>query len=195
MTVFNINLIAARRRQKQRAVRLLRIGFYSLIGLVAVVIVVYLKMNLTVAQVTAEIARIDGELSQPELAKATTRIQFLESETAQLTPRVAVLEKVHSSEAEWIRILHDLSACIPANVGISQMTSSRADKGQALELRGKALTQSDIGEFMLALDQPVWSGIPALGFSQTTGGTTTQAELVEFEITVPLQSVIGSDLK
>jgi Tfp pilus assembly protein PilN len=195
MTVFNINLIAARRRQKQRAVRLLRIGFYSLMGLVALVIVVYLKMNLTVAQVTAEIARIDGELSQPELAKATTRIQFLESETAQLTPRVTVLEKVHSSEAEWIRILHDLSACIPANVGISQMTSSRADKGQALELRGKALTQSDVGEFMLALDQPVWSGIPSLGFSQATGGTMAQAELVEFEITVPLQSVIGSDLK
>jgi Tfp pilus assembly protein PilN len=195
MTVFNINLIAARRRQKQRAVRLLRIGFYSLMGLVALVIVVYLKMNLTVAQKTAEIARIDGELSQPELAKATSRIQFLESETAQLTPRVAVLEKVHNSEAEWIRILHDLSACIPANVGISQMTSSRADKGQALELRGKALTQSDIGEFMLALDQPVWSGIPSLGFSQSTAGSMSQSELVEFEITVPLQSVIGSDLK
>ena len=195
MTVFNINLIAARRRQKQRGVRLLRIGFYSLIGLVALVIVVYLKMNLMVAQVAAEIASVDGELSQPDLATATSRIQFLESETAQLTPRVAVLEKVHNSEAEWIRILHDLSACIPANVGISQMTSIRADEGQSLNLRGKALTQGDIGKFMLALNQPVWSGVPTLSFSQASGGDIVRSELVEFEITVPLQSVIGSDLK
>ena len=195
MTVFNINLIAARRRQKQRAIGLLRIGFYSLMGLVALVVLVYLKMNLNVAQVTADIASINGELSQPDLAKQVARIQFLETETAQLTPRVGVLEKVHSSEAEWIRILHDLSACIPNNVGISQMTSQRQDKGQTLELRGQAPTQGDIGQFMLALDQPMWSGIPSLSFSQMKAGDMNRMETVEFEITVPLQSVIGSDLK
>jgi Tfp pilus assembly protein PilN len=194
MTVFSINLIAARRRQKQRAVALLRLAVYTLIALVVFVALIYGQMTVKVEQVKGEISRVDGELTSVQLADSVARIQFLEQQTKELAPRVQLLEKVHSSESEWIRILQDISSCIPPDVWIGQLNSQRNDKDQTISLRGKAFTQRDIGAFMLELDKPYWSAIPALGYSQVQSDKST-GDIVEFEITVPLHYVIGSELK
>jgi Tfp pilus assembly protein PilN len=194
MTIFSINLIAAKRRQKQHAVALLRVGIYTLIALALGVGMIYGQMTTRVEQVKGEIAQVEGELTSPELAESVARIQFLEQQTKELAPRVQLLEKVHSSESEWIRILQDISSCIPSNVWIGQLDSQRNDKNQTVSLRGKAFTQRDIGAFMLELDQPYWSAVPALGYSQVRSDPKTGA-IVEFEITVPLHYVIGSELK
>jgi Tfp pilus assembly protein PilN len=194
MTVFNINLIAARRRQKQRAIALLRLGIYTLIALAVCVGLIYGQMTIRVEEVKGEIAKVEGELTSPALADSVARIQFLEQQTQELGPRVQLLEKVHSSESEWIRILQDISSCIPPDVWIGQLNSQRNDKNQTISLRGKAFTQKDIGAFMLELDRPYWSAIPALGYSQVRSDPNAGA-IVEFEITVPLHYVIGSELK
>jgi len=194
MTVFSINLIAARRRQKQRAMALLRLAVYTLIALVVFVALIYGQMTVKVEQVKGEISRVDGELTSVQLADSVARIQFLEQQTKELAPRVQLLEKVHSSESEWIRILQDISSCIPPDVWIGQLNSQRNDKDQTISLRGKAFTQRDIGAFMLELDKPYWSAIPALGYSQVQSDKST-GDIVEFEITVPLHYVIGSELK
>jgi Tfp pilus assembly protein PilN len=194
MTVFSINLIAARRRQKQRAMALLRLAVYTLIALVVFVALIYGQMTVKVEQVKGEISKVEGELTSPQLADSVARIQFLEQQTKELAPRVQLLEKVHSSESEWIRILQDISSCIPPDVWIGQLNSQRNDKDQTISLRGKAFTQRDIGAFMLELDRPYWSAIPALGYSQVQSDKST-GDIVEFEITVPLHYVIGSELK
>lgn len=194
MTVFNINLIAAKRRQKQRSLALLRLGVYTLIALALGVGLVYGQMTIKVDEVKGEIARVEGELTSPELAESVTRIQFLEQQTKELGPRVQLLEKVHSSESEWIRILQDIGSCIPQDVWIGQLNSQRNDKDQTVSLRGKAFSQKDIGAFMLELDRPYWSAIPALGYSQVRSDPNA-GSIVEFEITVPLHYVIGSELK
>ena len=194
MAVCDINLIAERRAQKQRAVMMLRLSVYSLIALFIGVAVLYAWMVVATGLVRGRIAEVDAKLSDPALADAISRIQFLETSIASLSPRVELLEKVHDSEAAWIRILRDISACIPNNVWISQLTSHRVEKSQTLTLRGEAFTQRDIGEFMLALDKPGWSGVPALGFTQAKT-TASGTPVVEFEVTVPLTHPIGSDLK
>jgi Tfp pilus assembly protein PilN len=195
MTTFNINLIAARRRQKQRAAAYSRVAFYSLIAIVVVAVLVYLQAVVATQQVKSHIDTIQAELSSPGVADKVARIQFLEQQTAQLTPRVELLEQVHTSEAEWIRILYDVSGCIPPNVWLGQMSSARSHNDQALSLRGRALNQRDIGNFMLALNEPGWSQAAALGFSQASGSTRSTVKTFDFEITVPLTGVIGSDLK
>ena len=194
MTIFSINLIAAKRRQKQRSVALLRLGIYSLIALAVGVGMIYSQLSLKVNEVNGQIAEVSGELTSPELADSVARIQFLEQQTKELAPRVQLLEKVHSSESEWIRILQDISACIPQNVWIGQLDSERGKNDQTVSLRGKAFTQKDIGAFMLELDRPYWSAIPALKYSQVRTDVRS-GSVVEFEITVPLHYVIGSELQ
>jgi len=197
MNVFNINLIAARRRQKRRSARMTRLGVYSLIALAMGVVMLYYVMDTKVQQVQAQIDTTNTELSAPDLARKKDRIAFLEQQTATLQPRVQLLEKVHSSESDWIRIISDIGSCTPADrMWLTQMTSQRSEKAQTISFRGLAFQQSDIGRFMLSISEHQdWSGEPSLSFTQTRVDGASGGQVIEFEVAVPLQSVIGSDLK
>jgi len=194
MTVCDINLIAARRRQKQQALTLMRLAVYSLIALSIGMLTLYGYMVVETRLADGRISDVDAQLTDPALTDKATRIIFLESSIADLQPRVDLLEKVHNSELAWIRILRDVAGCMPPGVGLSSLTSQRVDKGQAISIKGKATNQGDIGQFMLSLDAPAWSGSPRLGYSQITGSRDASS-LIEFEISVPLNKIIGSDLK
>lgn len=194
MTVCDINLIATRRAQKQRAMTVMRCVVYTLIAVLVGVGMVYAKLWVATRLVQGQIAEMQARLSDPALAGAIDRIQFLETNIADFGPRVTLLQKVHDSEDAWIRILRDSSAAIPSGVWISQLTSRHGDKDQSLVLRGSAYNQRDIGEFMLQLEDLAWSEVPKLGFTQLkTGGR--QQSVVDFEVTVPLNRVIGSELR
>jgi Tfp pilus assembly protein PilN len=194
MTVCDINLIAGRRRQKQRSVAVMRLATYSLITLLVGVALIYFYMMVETRLAAGQIADVDAQLSDPALADKIGRIQFVETSIVSLKPRVELLEKVHDSEAAWIRILRDVSGCIPSNVWVTHIASQRVDKGQSLSIKGRAFNQREIGEFMLALDEPEWSGVPKLGFTQVMGGRD-QSSYIEFDITVPLKRAIGSNLQ
>ena len=194
MTVCDINLIAGRRAQKQRAAALMRFAFYSVAAILVAMGLMYGKMWMATRVVEGQIALVEGELASPELSDAIERIRFLETNIADYGPRVQLLEKVHDSEEAWIWILRDLSVSMPQGVWISQMTSNRGDKEQTLTFRGSGYNQRDIGQFMLHLEGLSWSQAPTLGYTQTN---TTQrgGSVVDFEVTVPLKKVIGSELR
>ena len=194
MTVCDINLIATRRAQKLRALTILRCAVYSLIALLLGVALMYAKLFVATRSVQGRIAEVEANLTDPALADAVERIRFLETNTAQLQPRVSLLEKVHDSEEAWIRILRDVSGAIPRGVWISQMTSRRGPDEQTVTVRGSAYRQRDIGEFMLQLEELSWSGAPALGYTQANVATQGRA-VIDFEVSVPLNRVIGSELR
>ena len=194
MTLCDINLIATRRRQKQQALTLMRLAVYSLIALSVGMITLYGYMVVETRLKVGEIQDVDAQLSDPALTDKMARVGFLEASIAELQPRVDLLEKVHDSEQAWIRILRDVAACMPSGVWMTQFTSQRVDKGQSISIKGKASNQGDIGQFMLALNTPSWSGAPKLGYTQASP-TKDACPLIEFEITVPLNKLIGSDLK
>ena len=125
MTVCDINLIATRRAQKQRALTIMRCAVYSLIAVLLGVALLYTKLLVTSWLVEGRIAEVEAKLTDPAMAEAVERIQFLETKITELAPRVALLQKVHDSEDAWIRILQDVSAAIPGRVWIAQFTSHR----------------------------------------------------------------------
>jgi hypothetical protein len=47
---------------------------------------------------------------------------------------------------------------------------------------------------MLQLEGLSWSGVPALGYAQTSTGLHGK-QAIDFEVSVPLKRVIGSDLR
>ena len=190
MIVCDINLIAARRAQKQRALTVMRCAVYSLMVALVAVALLYARMWISSRLVQGRIAEVQARLTDPALADAVERLEFLEANIAQLEPRVALLQKVHDSEAAWIGILQDTGAAVPERVWVSQLASHRGQEGQTLSLRGSAFNQRDIGEFMLRLDKLSWSGAPALSYSQTNANTQGRP-VVDYEITIPLQRPIG----
>ena len=194
MTVCDINLIAARRAHKQRAAALMRFAFYSVAALLVAVGLMYGKMWMATHVVEGQIALVEGELANPQLSDQIERIAFLETNIADYGPRVQLLEKVHDSEQAWIGILRDLSVSMPQGVWISQMTSHRSDKEQLLTFRGSAYNQREIGQFMLHVEGLGWSQPPTLGYTQANSNPRGKA-VVDFEVSVPLTKVIGSDLR
>jgi len=194
MTVCDINLIAARRAQKQRMIAILRCAVYSLIAILVAVTLLYAKMWMATRLVEGQIAVVQGELANPTLASAVERIRFLETNIADYGPRVGLLEKVHDSEQAWIDILSDLSGSIPKGVWISQMTSRRGPKDQTIAVRGSAYNQRDIGQFMLQMEKLKWSQAPGLGYTQASMNAGGRA-VVDFEVSIPLNKIIGSDLR
>ncbi len=194
MTVCDINLIATKRAQRQRAVAIMRCVFYSLFAVLVGLGLMYARMWMSTRLVEGHIAEVEAKLADPALAEATERIRFLETNIADYGPRVQLLQKVHDSEQSWITILNDLSRAIPSGVWVSQFTSHRADKQQSVTLRGSAYNQKDIGQFMLQVEELGWSQPPGLGFTQANANMRGRS-VVDFEVTVPLEKVIGSELK
>jgi Tfp pilus assembly protein PilN len=198
MSVCDINLIATRRRQKQRAIALMRCSVYSLIALTVGVALVYAWMSMAMRLTAGRIAEVEARLNDPSLADAIARIEFLETNIATLEPRVDLLEKVHGSETAWIEVLRDVGSSIPQGVWISQLVSHRQQDQHTISIRGSASRQGDmqgdIGEFMLRLDEPEWSGVPMLGYTQANMSSGGHA-VADFEVTVPLTRVIGSDIR
>jgi Tfp pilus assembly protein PilN len=195
MTVCDINLIATRRAQKQRAVAILRAAVYSLIVVLVGVSLLYAKMWAATRLVESQIAVVKGELESPDLANGIERVRFLETNISDFSPRVQLLEKVHDSEQSWINILNDLTRSMPRGVWVEQMSSRHEKAEQTLTFKGAGFTQRDIGQFMLQLEELSWSQPPSLGFTQTDKGKKGSGVVVNFEVTVPLEKVIGSDLQ
>jgi Tfp pilus assembly protein PilN len=194
MTVCDINLIATRRAYKQRTLAIMRCVTYSLIAVLVGVALLYAKLWMATRLVQGDIAIVEAKLNDPKLTESTERIEFLEANIASLKPRVVLLQKVHDSEDAWIEILRDTSAAIPRGVWISQMQTRRSDKDQRITLKGSAYTQRDVGEFMLRVDELGWSRMPELGYTQAEDDRKGR-DLVGFEVAVPLETIIGSDLK
>jgi Tfp pilus assembly protein PilN len=197
MTILNINLIAARRKAHAAALRRTRVGVYSLFGIAVCVVLLYFFMDTQVQLVQAQIVHVQSQLNAPELTKGKLRVAFLEEQMDSMTPRVELLEKVHASESQWIRIISDVGACTPPDsLWLTQMNCERSDKSQELSFRGVALEQRDVGRFMLALNQHgEWSATPRLSFTESKSDPMGGADLVDFQVNVPLRTVIGSDLK
>lgn len=195
MSVCDINLIATRRAQKQRAVAILRTAVYSLIAVLIGVSLMYAKMWTSTRLVESQIAVVKGELESPDLSNGIERVRFLESHIKDFTPRVALLEKVHHSEQAWIDIMNDLTVSMPRGVWVEQMASRHEKTDQTLTFKGAAFTQRDVGQFMLQIEDLNWSKPPSLGFTQTDKNSKRTGTVVNFEVTVPLEKAIGSDLQ
>ena len=194
MTVCDINLIAGRRAQKLRALAIMRCVVYSLMAVLLGVTLLYARMFVATRSVQGQITEVAAHLTDPALADAVVRIRFLESNIARLDPRVSLLQKVHDSEQAWIYILQDMSGAIPKGVWMSQMSSRRDAQEQVLSVRGSAYRQRDIGEFMLRLEKVNWSDVPKLGYTQANL-SLRGTPVIDFEVAVPLNRIIGSELR
>jgi Tfp pilus assembly protein PilN len=188
--MIDINLIATRRAQRQRAIALMRLAFYGLLGLGVVLVLLYFWMTFEINYVQARIQDAEASLQDPTVQENIKQINTLDSQIAILGPKVKVLKKVHDSESRWIEVVRDIGAAVPANVGITAFTSRRVDRGQQISLSGAAASQSLIGAYMLAVQSDAWAG-PLQLVQADTSRSAKNSNLVNFELTIPLKEPIG----
>ena len=139
--MININLIAERRSLQLRRLRLLRVGVYG-VGVMALgTMVLWVGMGVAISTVEGKVSQCEAKLTAPELARSLKRIKFLEDQEKSLSPRVQLLQKVRNSRRAWIRIMRDVSACIPPDVWLTGIVSQRNPDGQSLKINGTTTSQ------------------------------------------------------
>ncbi len=191
--MININLIQERRAQRQRSAKLLRVGAYTVASLALAIAMMFAYFSIAVSIAQGEIVECAAKLHDPKFQSQLQRIAYLEHSCAELQPRVKLLQAVHDSQRAWIDVFNDLSRCIPNSVWLTNVQSRRDQSGQSLSIAGSALSQRAVGDFMLNLKQSKWCGDPALNFTQTVGLAGHQ--VVNFDITAPINKAIGSELQ
>lgn len=191
--MLDINLIASRRAERQRRVKLMRCCVYGLLGLATAIVIMFAWMTVAIGLTHNQIQECEARLNAPEVVTALKRVNFLKGEIASLEPRVSLLQKVHDSEQEWLNVLDHMSAVIPSDVWLTAMSSKRDKTSQVITLRGTALSHRAAGNLMLNLKHADWCGAPQLNFTELTEPAGGQ-EIVNFEILAPLSHLIGSDL-
>ena len=188
--MIDINLIASRRAQRQRSIALMRLAFYSLLGLGVIVVLLYFWMTFEINLVQGRIQEVEASLQDPAIKENIKKINFLDGQIAILGPKVNVLKKVHDSESRWIEVLRDIGAAVPANVGITSFASRRVDRGHQISLNGSAASQALIGAYMLAVQSDTWAG-PLQLVQADTSHAVRDFNLVNFELIIPLKEPIG----
>ena len=193
MTI-DINLIAARRAQRQRALAFMRLSFYGLFGLAILVVLLYAWLTVQIRIVSADIVQTEAVLSAPDMQQSLRRVTFLKGQIRELTPKVQVLKKVHDSESRWLEVLHTVGEQVPASVWVTGVASKEGDrKQQVINLSGSADSQRLVGAYMLALQQAQWCG-PLQLLQSDSGNGGRDNNIVDFEIAIPLKESIGVNL-
>jgi Tfp pilus assembly protein PilN len=188
-----INLIAERRNLQLRRMRLLRAGVYG-VGVMALgTLLLWIAMGVAISSLEGRLAQCNAKLTAPELARSLDRIEFLEKQEKLLGPRLELLQKVQGSQRAWIRIMSDISACVPPTVWLTAVASQRNPDGQTLKVSGCATSQRSVADFMLNLKAARWCRPPQLSFTQMV--QQNMQDQVNFEITVPVKNPIGSNLQ
>jgi len=191
--MIDINLIAQRRQQRLRTAKLLRLGFYAAFALVIGLCLLYAGMTIRTWGIRAEITTCDVKLSDPALVRGLQRVDFLEQQTSELKPKVELLTLVRGTQRSWRTMMEDFSSCIPGKVWMTGLNSRRDKDKQTLTVAGGAMTQCEVGEFMLNLNQASWCQPPKLTYTRTS--KMSSQDVVSFEFTMLLASPIGSNIK
>ncbi len=188
----NINLIAERRARKMREVMVLR---WSTMG-VLFVILLMISMNVIAAvemfATKRDIIALEFELKSYEGKRQ--ELARIELAIAEKRPMVALLEQVRVSEGAWMTMLADFSHIIPHDVVIDNLSTTPSDTGVRLRVSGRALDETTVGEFMMALRQHTrWAMTPELG-TVSAEQTPFGDKLVRFDLAIPVKGLFGGQL-
>jgi Tfp pilus assembly protein PilN len=123
------------------------------------------------------------------------KLKALQTQIADIAPKVKLLQQVRVSEAAWITIIADLGRILPGTVVLDSMSATANDKGIVLRMTGKAKDQKSVADFMEALrTKTTWnqhSGPPRPGTINAIQVGDLKA--VSFDVTVSVDGLMGGD--
>lgn len=184
----SINMIAPRRAEKRRVERAMR--RLAVLILAELVFVVALGGWVFTKTITtrATISELNAQLQT--LAPKIKGIQLLDKKTAELKPKVDLLNQAKIRTMCWYNTLDRLTQSVPSSTWLTRLSTSTSvgSKDLILNINGLTCEQARVGETMLRLhSNPDFKSVD-LHYTQKGNQGTMQA--IEFEIGA---TMLGSD--
>lgn len=158
--MIRINLLPVRAKKKRNT------SIYQIVAMSAVLMVAAVSAftvhSVYVAKVEERERKIaDNETEIKRLQKIIGEVNELDKQKTRLLSQLAVIDKLEKGKRGPVRVLDELSTAIPKRVWV---TSFR-EAGGTLSITGAAMDNSDISEFMRALQKTPYFTDVSLRFS------------------------------
>lgn len=176
----SINMIAPRRAEKRRLERAMRkLGVLILVQAVVTVALggwVFMKILTT----RTAIAELNSQMQV--LTPKIKKVAEFDRKTAELTPKVELLDKAKARTMRWYNTLDKLTQSVPSSTWLTRIATT-VNAGQpdaVISINGVTSEQARVGETMMRLHaNPEFKSVD-LHFTQK--GSGIQSQSVEFEI-------------
>jgi type IV pilus assembly protein PilN len=158
----HINLLPwreAHRQEKQKE-------FVSILGLTAVagatvVFASHMFVNGMISNQDDRNTFLDGEITAVD--KRIAEIKELEKTKQALLDRMEIIQQLQRSRPEIIHTFDELVATLPDEAYITTLTQ----RGNQMEIKGKAASNARVSEYMRNLDRSPWLASPKLTVIET----------------------------
>jgi Tfp pilus assembly protein PilN len=148
----SINLIAARRAERLRLMRVTRALTFSCLGAAACLVAVFTINSARLIHSNLMISRAEAELKRLEPTLA--RIREAQAERLALRPKLTTLTNAQGATQRWYGVLDGLKRSIPPQAWLTSLVVEGAKEGeQAIRFNGVTVNQEKVGETMLRLNQ------------------------------------------
>lgn len=191
-----INMIANRRAEKRRQeqnVRKLIYGISAEVGCLIIAISV-----LSIRQLNVRSHEVDLTAQMQNLQPKVNKINALQSQIAELQPKVKTLDGAKQDTLFWYSNLYSVASSLPDKTWFTSLgiggeggaPGSGAGADPTINITGTTLNQALVGETMLRMNQSPGMDHIVLSFvqQQKTGSTDT----VSFQMTAHLKPEPGA---
>ena len=175
--MIRINLLPTRQARKKEA------GQKQLVVLAAAVLVVlggnwlwYSSLDSTLTEKKQAVAKLESEIKQ--LASIIGEITNIKKDQEDLENKLAILERLRKGRTGPVKMLDALATLMPERVWLKEVD----EKGGTLKLKGSAVTNEDLADFMRALKQDPFFKEPALKSAKQVGSRESGMQVIEFEL-------------
>ncbi len=177
----SINMIAPRRAELKRLEQGVR--RLLLVILVEILAVICLTAYLSTRYVNtkSEIASLEAELSK--LEPIVKKIEAYDKASAELQPKVQLLNDAKDHTMRWFRVLETLTVSIPRETWLTRIAASPPQQDSnvvIVNLNGISTSQDLIGETMMRLNS--YKGFESVDLHFTQKGMVGQKQVIEFEV-------------
>ena len=176
----SINMIAPRRAEKHRVEQAMR----RLVVLILAELVFVMALGGWVFMKTlttrASIAELNAQMQT--LAPMIKKVKDLDKQTAQLRPKVDLLNQAKAGTMRWYNTLDRLTQSIPDSTWLTRLstTTDVTTKALVLNVNGMTSEQASVGETMMRLQAN--PDFKSVDLHYTQKGTMNTMQAIEFEI-------------
>lgn len=181
--MIRINLLPVRAKKKRNT------SIYQLVAMsggilltILVAVIVHFAYQNTIEQQAKKIEDSDAEIKR--LEKIIGEVKELDTQKQRLLNQLAVIDRLEKGKRGPVRVLDEMSSAIPKRVWLMDFKEA----GGVMSLRGAAIDNADVSEFMRALQKSPYFTEVTLKFTQADAREGVQIYRFQIECKVNYQA-------
>ena len=177
----SINMIAPRRAELKRLEQGIRRLLIVILAEIIAILGLAGYLSAKYVGTKNEIASLEAELSK--LEPVVKKIEAYDKASAQLQPKVQLLNEAKDHTMRWYRVLDTLSVSIPSETWLTRISAAPPQQDSdvvLVNLNGISTSQNLIGETMMRLNS--YKGFERVDLHYTQKAMVGQRQVIEFEV-------------